>query len=293
MKLKHGVRKKNRMNSQLLIVVLLMSTLMVRCTKKKEVAYHGNGNIKYTVPLNDGKRNGTLLKYYEDGKLYLKSNWVNGKKEGETISYFKNGQPNVIELYKNGELMDSIIIYDSIGNITEIVRVHSGKKNGLYRVFYPDKSLKVKGYYKDDKKDGKAIVYYPNGLIESRKIFNNDSLIYFVNYDESGRLKQAYLPISVDVNDSLEFYSIDIKLKHNFFDEGYIGVAIGKLDENYALVDTTAIFDSKRGSHEVNYKIDKAFIDDEKIEGLVFEIDSTNTIQSKFPINFNLKELTF
>lgn len=276
-----------KMKSFFLVVVSLM---MFGCSKNVERGYYVNGQLKFSVPLKDQERHGSLYQYYDNGSLYMTSEWTEGKKNGNTISYHKNGKTHTVEIYKVGILSDSITVFDSIGNIEQISYVESGKKHGLYRGFYPNGNLKVKGLYEDDKKIGKAEIYHSDGSIESRKIFNNDTTIYEVHYSKRGTPYDIFMPISIEVTDSLDYYISLIQLDYGFYDNGYIGVIIGNLDEKYKLIDTVEVLNSKSNSRKIEYIFKKNLIQNKNLQGILFEIDSADNIEVEIPFTFDLKK---
>ena len=78
----------------------------------------------------DSKRNkiGIWEKYYNNGKLYFKCNYINGILNGEYIQYYNNGQINYKTYYING------------------------KDDGYYEKYYNNGKIVFKGLYKNDLK---------------------------------------------------------------------------------------------------------------------------------------------
>jgi hypothetical protein len=150
--------------------------------------------------------------------------------------------------------------------------------------------LKVKGFYKDDKKVGKAEIYYSDGSVESRKIFNNDTTVYEVHYSKRGIPYDIFLPISIEVKDSLAYYISYIQLDYEFYNNGYIGVVIGNFDEEYNLFDTIEVLNSKSNSHKVKYIFKKELMQNKNLQGKLFEIDSADNIEVEFPFTYDLKK---
>ena len=58
--------------------------------------------------IRKGLRNGTWIKYYKKGQLYVKGSHKDGKKYGEFLRYGITGQLEKTQIYKNGKLIETI-----------------------------------------------------------------------------------------------------------------------------------------------------------------------------------------
>lgn len=64
----------------------------------------------------------------------------------------------------------------------------SGKLNGVTKVFYSDGNLKSQWSFKNDKKDGPAVHYTPEGNVRYREKYADGMKILRREYDESGKM---------------------------------------------------------------------------------------------------------
>ena len=70
--------------------------------KLTEVPFTGKIDGKTKGSFKNGKRDGSWLSYWVNGKLQSKTNHKNGKLEGSWVSYHLNGQLRDKGQYKNG-----------------------------------------------------------------------------------------------------------------------------------------------------------------------------------------------
>lgn len=70
-----------------------------------------------------------------------------------------------------------IIPYPESKKINELIHYNDGLKNGLYKKYYENGDIAIKGYYKRDKKNGKWIYYNSLGQIQKKIHFKMDSVL--------------------------------------------------------------------------------------------------------------------
>ncbi|MFN4233424.1 MAG: toxin-antitoxin system YwqK family antitoxin [Bacteroidia bacterium] len=95
-----------------------------------------------------------FTEYYEDGKIKKQGGFKNNKPEGVHYEFDENGIPSASKIYKEGVLLGEGLI-DS-----------AGMKQGPWKEFYPDGTLKAEGKYEDNKRIGEWKFYHPNKKIE-------------------------------------------------------------------------------------------------------------------------------
>ena len=108
--------------------------------------------------LKNGIKEGYWSRYYENGQLIDKIEYVNNKKNGPWINYYRNGNVFVKGNYKNNEL------------------------HGEYFKYYTNGTLKEKGNYKNNELDGEYNKYYTNGTQKEKGIYNNGKLLEVFTY---------------------------------------------------------------------------------------------------------------
>jgi antitoxin component YwqK of YwqJK toxin-antitoxin module len=92
--------------------------------------------------------------YYPDGKIKVSALFRNGVPEGVMREYAADGKVEKSVLYKNGLVIGEGIVLDD------------GNREGPWKDFYPDGSLKAEGTYEKGKQTGTWKYYHANGKTE-------------------------------------------------------------------------------------------------------------------------------
>ena len=155
--------------------------------------FYEKGNLKSEVTYRDDKKNGYLKEYsengdllkiskyaddvlqpeaeeiqklevqneyYPDGKIRISAMFRNGIPEGIKREYAADGNVEKAYLYKNGVIIGEGIVKDD------------GNRNGPWKDFYPDGSVKSEGNYDNGKQVGEWKYYHSNGKTEQTGKFN-------------------------------------------------------------------------------------------------------------------------
>ena len=149
--------------------------------------FYDDGKLQMEGNYTHGLKNGYFKEYDRDGNLISVVKYVNGEKEEKTeeltkldikTDYWPNGKPKIVATYKNGVPegvrreynkkgeVEKSYIFKNGRIIAEGILKDNGKKEGLWKEYYDDGSLKSEGNYKNDWKTGKWKYYYPNGQLE-------------------------------------------------------------------------------------------------------------------------------
>ncbi len=104
--------------------------------------YYESGTLKKEGVVENGNKNGQWHFYYENGKTKTKGLYKNGTKDGLWKTYFEDDVLKASSLYQNGK--------------------------GIYKEFYSDGTLKVKGYLRNNHSEGVWEYYYPNGTLQAK-----------------------------------------------------------------------------------------------------------------------------
>lgn len=173
-------------------------------------AYYANGNIRK----HDEYRNGTLYacteydlngtvnvekvtvegelattKYFYgyEGKILSKEQLLDDKRHGTCEYFYDNGGKKSRERYSHDTIL-SDTIWHSNGKISAISIYKHGRKDGIYREYYPTGTLRVEQTYSKGVKEGKYKSYFANGQIYNEGTFKNDELTGSLEfYSESGK----------------------------------------------------------------------------------------------------------
>jgi antitoxin component YwqK of YwqJK toxin-antitoxin module len=172
--------------------------------------FYDDGTLKMVGTYNHGLKNGYFKEYDKEGNLLSVEKYVNGEKEkkSEELStldiktdYWPNGKPKIVATYKDGVPEGIRREYDKNGKveksyifkngkvIAEGIFTDAGKREGLWKEYYDDGSLKSEGNYKNNNKTGKWKYYYPNGqLQETGEYVNGKPEGKWLWYYPSGKL---------------------------------------------------------------------------------------------------------
>lgn len=264
----------------------LIIVMLSNCDSGRETGIYETGELRYEVPLKNGKRDGVLKQYYKTGELQLISEWENGEKKGITKTFYKNGQIKTIEIFRNNLIQDTAIYYDSLGQILEIFPYVDGKLDGNYKAYYHNGQIEVRGKYCDGKKCGKAWIFYPDGGIKLKRIYIEDSIVYDVEYDTKGQVSSCFLSIKTELDSSGKF---KVELVNWFYDNGYIKVIIGKLNDENLLSKKNKEVVSPQKKHTVIFNNVTIKNGENYIEGYLYELDSLKKIQAKYPFKHDIR----
>ncbi len=115
---------------------------------------------------NDVK-NGLSITYYPDGKIKRTVNFVNGFEDGVAREFSHDGTVITLLEYRRGFIVDR-------ENINRVDK--RGLKQGRWKYFYDNGSVKTEGIYRDDKKNGYFKEYDEKGMLVNIAKYVNDEL---------------------------------------------------------------------------------------------------------------------
>lgn len=145
--------------------------------------YHGNTRkIKFKIEKLNGKRNGKLIEFYENGKIKFKTYYKDGIQNGETESFYENEM--LYESYNliDGKLNGKLYRYHKNGNLKFECQYMSGVQYGIANTYYENGDI-FRTIELDDKSD--YVIekeYYIFGILKF--IYKDSRIIYFNKYGE-------------------------------------------------------------------------------------------------------------
>jgi antitoxin component YwqK of YwqJK toxin-antitoxin module len=113
----------------------------------------------------DGRKTGTWIKYYDDGKTpKLKGTYVNNRPEGEYVKYYSNGTIKEKGSLKLNLNIDTLTRYHENGSIEyQAIYNAEGKENGTVKYYYSNGQLEFEYNASNGIPTGNATRYYENG----------------------------------------------------------------------------------------------------------------------------------
>ena len=159
--------------------------------------FYPNEQVKVEGTYRNDLKNGYWKYYKKSGDLIRTEFWIDGvlqQEEGKTEKmeirkeiHAETGALKYVGSYLNGKKNGVQREYDEDGNIIKSAVYiadqlleeggtidEQGRKQGHWKAFYADGTLKYEGDYIDDERTGLWIYYYPNGRVEQKGRFRFD-----------------------------------------------------------------------------------------------------------------------
>jgi len=140
--------------------------------------FHSNGQLMSVGIYNNQKKDSIWREFNIDGKLIEISKYNKGKLDGLKQLYYVTG-----ELAQYKSLLHSIKTFSG------------GMANGQYFEYFMDGSIKIKGHYLNDNKDGLWQIYNEKGIIVISERYKNKKKhgwCVYLNENDDTKLKQYF-----------------------------------------------------------------------------------------------------
>ena len=133
--------------------------------KNTNIPFSGiiSGNIKGQI--QNGKKEGTWFRYYNNGQLFSLSNYKKGRKNGDWIIYSNEGDLIEKGQYKNDLEEGAWIRFFDNGIINYKGKFKDGKKSGFWIAYHYNGQLKYHGNYKKGTKEGYWEYFSASGFL--------------------------------------------------------------------------------------------------------------------------------
>lgn len=142
--------------------------------------YNDKGKITYEYTYKAGKKTGPVRTYNSEGWLESEDSYVNNIKDGTCITFYKNGAQQKVTKFIEGREEGVAYEYDSTGTIITIIEYKAGFIKSLERINRTDASGKKQGLWKD---------FWPNGKVKTEVRYLDDLKHgYFKEFNEVGNL---------------------------------------------------------------------------------------------------------
>ena len=131
----------------------------------EEIHYYESGEVEYKVNYLDGRKQGEEIGFYESGEVQYKVNYLDGREQGEYISYYESGEVEEKINYLDGIEQGERIGYYESGEVQNKVNYIDGKQQGERIGYYESGEVQNKVNYIDGKQQGEFIKYYRSGEV--------------------------------------------------------------------------------------------------------------------------------
>lgn len=189
--------------------------------------YYPNGNLRAKVNFLKGNglvnddngipyngRNGTFLKWHENGQLAAKKEFRNGYSEGESKVWYENGKLASQSIFFNGKPIEEKGYYKN-GNL-RVSNIRSENKLELKRYY---ENGQIEKLYKKNDSSLIEIRWYKNGIKQYEDIINERmKTSVFSEWFENGQIfKQVNYLHNIPHGESLHWWQNgNLKFKRNY-----------------------------------------------------------------------------
>lgn len=159
---------------------------------------HSNGKKKLSVPIKNGKFQGTVREWAKDGTKIYEAEYNQGKQHGKELQWYANGEKKVelnyiegqpsgicTEWHKNGKKKSEGNFalgkeegrhywWFANGQMDQEIPYKNGEANGSIKNWYINGQLKLEGEYEMGQKHGKTTKWFEDGQKKSVEFFQND-----------------------------------------------------------------------------------------------------------------------
>ena len=136
------------------------------------VTFYPNRKLEMKVTYVEGREDGVLYKFYEDGTHWEKDStlmWVQNfrfdKKHGKQTYYYPNGNMKKTEVFEMDVKNGTFEQYYEDGGLKKIVTYKTNKFDGPYMKYADDSTLLIEKEYKEGVIEGKDNSYFEDGTL--------------------------------------------------------------------------------------------------------------------------------
>lgn len=154
--------------------------------------YAKDGNLLCETPYQDGKKEGTMT-IYRGKKVSQKKQYAKDVLHGDSENYGESGKVTLRTPYVRGDKHGDEIAYDEkTSQVVKKVHYEFGQKEGKWLVYYPNGTLYEDFQFVGDQKNGECRVNHMSGEPKEIAQFQDGELIQKKVYDESGKVIEEF-----------------------------------------------------------------------------------------------------
>ena len=154
---------------RIIILSILLLTIEIAAQIDSLVSYYNNGKIESIVHLRDKVRDGDAIFYWENGNPKEELTYVNGRVEGLVRRYNQDGVLQEMFSIENGKREGPTSLFDSTGKYIDDIYYEEG-------ILVVDKIVLDSGPKKKEKKSEDILVIKPT-TTQNNKKQNNDNFV--------------------------------------------------------------------------------------------------------------------
>jgi antitoxin component YwqK of YwqJK toxin-antitoxin module len=190
-------------------------TLTISTEKRNDSEWDDNSITAYIITLikKSGvydEDNGKKTEYYYGNLIESEYTLLNGKLNGQLKTYYQNGQIKTIENYTNGIENGSFKEYNENGNLETEFTMSNGTLNGLFKAYHSNGKLMKTGSYIDGEEHGNFIEYDEFGKVGIEYTMSNGILNGPIKaYHSNGKLRKTGSFLNGDEYGNFIEYDVD------------------------------------------------------------------------------------
>ena len=155
--------------------------------------YHSNGQLEYEWHYANGELDGISKSWYSTGKLAHEYKYDNGVLRSRRTHFMEGGLFKEENYNEKGEMHGVQKQWHKNGNLACEEHYENGLRDGMYEEWLDNGKKWKKGYYINDKQDGKWIIgdgtyNYENGKLEGDFFLRHGDGAYTEGWYENNRL---------------------------------------------------------------------------------------------------------
>ena len=145
------------------------------------LTYHPNGKLAIEVPYRNGKIDGVLRSYDENGMLHETIGYLEGEEEGYSTIYYANGKRKSRETYRHGILNGMSENWDEKGKLLRQIPYVDGQIHGVFKMYDEFGKIKEDMNFIHGLRNG-AYRRYKYGKLEFEAEFQNNRCVKNCNF---------------------------------------------------------------------------------------------------------------
>lgn len=140
--------------------------------------YNEAGRLAGRGKYSNMQKDSVWLYYAVDtSQLTYMETYMKGRKHGESIRYYSDGLPSEIMHWKNGEKDGAWKQFYEDSTLRLSTSYMRGVLHGEYQMWYPEGNTRMSGQYNNGKMDGTWCFYYDEEKAEKRLDYRNGELL--------------------------------------------------------------------------------------------------------------------